>query len=393
MSIRVPGRYDFIFLNSAKAYSTVLSLPAEHGSAGPILGLVPTVGLWFPRRSHDHDTLESLVLAGKKILAGLLTPDRAAQVTAMIGPVLDTHQQEWPVVADLSERLVPAVYEIAGRFFAGDAFWDRFGEELVPLLRTIADGIDVPRATVATTPLHRMLPEYRANGELVRVIDRCIREMPDSPLVETIREAGTDERDVRWMLMYILWNAVTYPGSYTLWTLVDILSDPRVHHSVHNSPDRGEYLGWCLWETIRLNPVSTLARWLKKPLTYTASDGTHYYLAADNVVGVFPAMLNKDPDRWPEPELYRPERFGDSPSPRTSLFGTGPFGCIAGEFSRLLISGVCDHLLTQNSLELVGPVPERRCRVHLTYPSGPVFVRVTAAQNDHIVGTGPACHR
>ncbi|GGK98459.1 hypothetical protein GCM10011588_11280 [Nocardia jinanensis] len=382
VTIRIPGRYDLTYLNHPDGYHTVLSLPTDHGSVGPVLGLVPTVGFWFPRNGRDPDSLQALGIVGKRILAGFLAPDRAATVSTMIPPILDAHLRGWPEVTDLATHLYPAVYEIAGRYFTGDRFWDRYGARLVPLLRPIAEEIDVPRAALAATPLYRFMPEYHATGKLDALLTRALRDMPDVPFIQEIRAAGVGDADLTWMMMYVLWNAVTYPGSYTLWTLVDILADPRIRRAIAESPDREEYLGWCAWETIRLNPVSALIRWLQKPLTYTASDGTRYYIPENTIVGAFPYLLNRDPHRWPEPDRYLPERFRDIPSPRTALFGTGPFGCVAGEFSRRLIAGVCGHLLDDRSVELMAPVPAKVCRVHLTYPSTPIWARIVNGAGD-----------
>ncbi|MEU7768390.1 cytochrome P450 [Nocardia sp. NPDC049190] len=96
-------------------------------------------------------------------------------------------------------------------------------------------------------------------------------------------------------------------------------------------------------------------------------------LPAGTVVGVCPAMLNRDPATWVQPDTYVPGRFRTITNPRRALFGSGAFGCVAGEFSRSLIAGVCDETLSNRALQLIDPVPQRRCRVHLTYPAQPVL--------------------
>lgn len=375
-TIRIPTRFDLTYLLDRSAYDMVLSLPADHAAMGPVFGNVPTVGFWFPRRFDDHDSLQELALTGRRIMAGLVSPQRLADLAPLTKTVMHAHMDRWSGTVDLARDLHPAIYEISGRFFAGDEFWDRYGADITPALRAIADGIDVPRATLAVTPWKLLMPEFHGTRRLARILRAADRHMPESPLFRAIRKAGVHEQDVPWMAMYVLWNAVTYPGSYGVWTLVDIVLRPRVRDAVLNSTDRTTYLSWCLWETIRLNPVSSLVRALHEPLVYERED-TRYYLPAGTIVGVAPSLLNRDPTVWSEPDSYRPERFRDMANPRRALFGAGPFGCVATEFSRLLVAGVCEEILGHHSVRLLAGLPRRRCRVHLTYPSGPVPALLT----------------
>lgn len=211
--------------------------------AAKAYGNVPTVGFWFPRRHNDHDSLQELALAGKRIMASMLLPQRVAELPRLTASVMADHCAGWGPVVDLSESFPPAIYEISVRFFAGDEFWGRYGTEITPLLRAIADGIEVPRATLAITPWRWAMREYHATRRLSRVLREAARELPASPLFRSIRDAGTAEGDVAWMAMYILWNAVTYPGSYGLWTLMDVVSRPDVHRSAAETDDPVTMIG------------------------------------------------------------------------------------------------------------------------------------------------------
>ncbi|NUS43353.1 MAG: cytochrome P450 [Mycobacteriaceae bacterium] len=375
-TIRIPTRFDLTYLLGREAYDTVLGLPAEHAAMGPVFGNVPTVGFWFPRRKKDHDSLQELVLTGKRVIAALLGGRGVTALPETIHAVVAKHTAQWPEEVDLSRVVYPAIYEICGRYFAGDRMWDRYGADLVPALRAIADGIDIPRATLAVTPYRLLMPEYRATRKLTEVLRRARREFPESPLFEAVRAADVHPEDADWMAMYVLWNAMTYPGSYGLWTLVDILDTPQVRAAVAAAPNRFDYLSWCMWESIRLSPISSLVRALQKPLTYEHG-GKHYYLPEGSVVGVAPALLNRDPEIWPEPDSYLPERFRDTPQPRRALFGAGAFGCVAADFTRKLIVGFCDELLSTTHIELTAAPPQRRCRVHLTYPANPTPATAT----------------
>ncbi|MEU7631235.1 cytochrome P450 [Nocardia sp. NPDC049220] len=387
-TIRIPSRFDLTYLLDRAAYDKVISLPAEHAAMGPVFGNVPTIGFWFPRRQNDHESLQELVLTGKRIMAGFLSPEKVGGLPPLTKSVVNEHLARWPRTVDLARAMYPAIYEISGRFFAGDEFWDRYGYEITPALRAIADGIDIPRATLAVTPWRYAMPEYRGTRRLAGILADAARNMPETPLFQAIRAANVHDDDVAWMAMYVLWNAVTYPGSYGVWTLVDIVRDRGIYDTVMDAPDRLTYLGWCLWETIRLNPISSLVRALQAPLTYDSGE-QRYHLPAGTVVGVCPAMLNRDPAVWKQPETYVPERFQQIANPRRALFGAGAFGCVAGEFSRSLIAGVCDEILSNVSLQLTDPVPQRRCRVHLTYPAQPILATLhpmgaTDRSLDHI---------
>jgi cytochrome P450 len=375
-TLRVPTRFDLTYLTDRAAYHQVLALPAEHAMMGPVFGNVPTVGFWFPRQHSDHDSLQDLALTGKRIMAGMLAPHRVATLGELTEKVMAAHIDRWGQTVDLAEAFPRAIYEISGRYFAGDEFWDRYGTEITPLLRAVADGIEVPRATLAVTPWRWVMREYHATKRLAATLQEAVERMPHCQLFRAIRGAGVAAGDVAWMAMYVLWNAVTYPGSYGLWTLLDVVSRPRVYRTAMSTDDPVTYLSWCLWETIRLNPVSSLVRALSKPFTYE-HDGVPYHLPAGTIVGVAPSLLNRDPEVWPEPGRYLPERFAGLTNPRRELFGSGPFGCVAGEFSRVLVAEVCSKILQDAELRLLDELPERRCRVHLAYPSRPVPVART----------------
>ncbi|MET8428786.1 cytochrome P450 [Nocardia sp. NPDC004860] len=376
-TIRIPGQFDLTYLPGQDGYDTLMGLSASDAGMGSVFSRVPVIGMWYPRhgRIDDHDSLQELVLMGRRIMAQMLSPDRVAGLPALIETVMRDRMRQWGTSVDLAEVLYQAVYEISIRFFAGEKFWSRFGEELIPVLRAIADGIDIPRAALAVTPARFAMREYRASRRLVGILRRAHREIgdADSPLFAAIHAAGVHRDNCSWMTMYVLWNATAYPGSYSLWTLVDAVTDARTSEALAATDQRTTLLSWCMWETIRLNPISSLVRSLSEPLEYS-HDGHRYYLPAGTLAGVAPWLLNRDSETWDRPNDYLPERFSGVARPR--LFGAGPFSCVAAEYSRVLITGVCDAILTAREISFPGPIPARRCRVHLTYPSGPVVAEL-----------------
>ncbi|MFD6356648.1 cytochrome P450 [Nocardia tengchongensis] len=370
--LRVPTRFDLAYLPGEAGYKTVLSLPADHAAMGEIFLNVPTVGFWFPRRGNDPESLQELVLTGKRIMAAMLSPSRVAGLEPLVESVMRNKLQEWGTTVDLASDVHPAAYEIALRYFAGDEIFTRYGTDLVHALRAIVNGIDIPRATLAITPARYMMPEYRQTRRLIKILRNAAAEIPESPLFQAIRAVGVHPQDEAFMAMYVVWNAVAYTGSYCIWTLVHVVSDPSVRAALEATDDRRAYLGQSLWETIRLSPISSLVRYLRRPLEFEHA-GRRYWLPQGTVVGTAPSLLNRDPRIWADPNRFMPERFsGDAPNPRTALFGSGAFGCVAGEFTRQLIAQVCDAILTARDLTLTEPAPVPRCRVHLLYPDRPI---------------------
>uniref|UniRef100_A0A8D1VRZ2 Cytochrome P450 3A n=1 Tax=Sus scrofa TaxID=9823 RepID=A0A8D1VRZ2_PIG len=95
-----------------------------------------------------------------------------------------------------------------------------------------------------------------------------------------------------------------------------------------------EYLDMVVNETLRLYPIAArLERACKKDVEI------HGVFVPKGTVVVVPVfVLHRDPDLWPEPEEFRPERFSkknkDTINPYTYLpFGTGPRNCIGMRFA------------------------------------------------------------
>jgi len=383
-TLRIPFAFDLTYLVGLDGYRTMTTLPPSQASIGPVMSNVPAIGFWFPRAGKGPDSLQDLILTGRRLIASLLTRPRLDELTAIAGEVTQRRVAGWTPTTDLAVEIPRAVYESSIRCLAGDALWDTAGEQLVPLLRAIANGIDIPRAALARTPLHVLMPEYRATRRQASVLRQTyarLRGRGNSPAVEAIERAGLAPADQMWMLMYVLWNATAYPGGYTLWTLLDILERPHLLARLRATTDPAErqrLLGFCLAETIRRHPVSSLVRHLSEPLTYERN-GRRWRIPAGGYVGTLPGLINRDPNRFDRPDEYDPDRHAASDTAQPASFGRGGFGCVAAEYSRVLTAVTHDTILQTVDLDLVQPTPTRQVRVHLTYPDHPIPATVTPA--------------
>ena len=82
--------------------------------------------------------------------------------------------------------------------------------------------------------------------------------------------------------------------------------------------------------------------------------------------------VHRDPEFYPEPSVFRPERFLDKPpSPFTFLpFGGGVRRCLGAAFSDYESKIFLATLLRRAELALVHKAPDRRVRRNITMGPG-----------------------
>lgn len=378
--------YDEVFyVFSLDAYKKLLDVSPEDGlKAGPVRALIPTLGKWFPRSDSDPDYVEKLVVSGRAFIGSLLK-ERLPLVESIVERTVRSTVARWSGEIDLSRELVDLVYDCSARAVVGDEVWEHIGAVARPALRRIARGIEIPRIVLGLSPLGRLTPEHRAVKDLYRAIQdlqAAHRRTGAYPILDRIAEIEIDGRrlpagDVPWILHYILWSAVTYPGTYGFWGFVDILTRPKVLSALREAApgERVRLIRHCLTETMRLHPVITLARMTTRPLEVEC-DGRWYRIPANRIVIVTPYAFNSDPERFETPREYNPWRY-DEGAPSAHVFGRGAYGCVAQNYVYTLLGAVFSEVLERRTFRSAeATVPSRKCNVHLVYPLQPFHARV-----------------
>jgi cytochrome P450 len=119
-------------------------------------------------------------------------------------------------------------------------------------------------------------------------------------------------------------------------------------------------------EALRLRPpVGVVARRVRKPILLAG-----YELPPG--VRVVPAVpyVNRHPSVYPDPDVFRPERFLDA-KPDTYAwipFGGGIRRCIGASFAQLEMRRVLQVVLRRTRINHADGVPERAIRNSIVYP-------------------------
>jgi cytochrome P450 len=147
------------------------------------------------------------------------------------------------------------------------------------------------------------------------------------------------------------------------WAIYFILRDVQVNARVRtelgslgSDPNPVEftrlaYLGAVVDETMRMRPISADPyRMLRRPWKLGK-----WMLPAGAAVSPTALLTHLDPDIWPDPHTFKPERFIESrPRPNIYLpFGGGQRRCVAATFARFEALVILGTLLTERRVELL----------------------------------------
>lgn len=117
------------------------------------------------------------------------------------------------------------------------------------------------------------------------------------------------------------------------------------------------YLDMVLSETLRMYPpVPNLDRHCNQKTIIVDTDGTEVELQPGDGVFFPVSCIHADPNYYPEPEKFIPERFShenrDNIKPFSYLpFGVGPRNCIGSRFALMEVKALFYSLLTNFTIE------------------------------------------
>ena len=187
--------------------------------------------------------------------------------------------------------------------------------------------------------------------------------------------AKRSDDEVRQQLRTLLVSGHETSATTLAWALFHVHADQNVRRKLldelANKPGSEQlpklpYLAAVIAETLRMHPtVSIVVRQLKRAVTTWQTER-----APGDVIGVALPALHADPQVWPDPGRFDPERFvARRPSPTEySPFGYGHRRCPGSSFAALELAIVLGTILT--NVELRIPDPKRRAKLPRSIPRG-----------------------
>jgi cytochrome P450 family 135 len=317
----------------------------------------------------------------------MLPPFHGERMRAYEGVMADAAEREvaeWPL--DAPFRIHPRMQAITLEVILRAVFGvedDRRRTELRGSLIAILSTTRSPLAIGLTIPGIRRLPAYRRIAAKVADADRLLfAEIADrradpglgertdilSMLVAARFEDGSSMTDaeLRDQLMTLLLAGHETTATALAWAFDLLFRAPDAFERLRAEVDGGghAYLDAAVEETLRIRPV---VPFVGRQLS-SATELGGYMLPAATVVMPAIYLAHTQPDSFPDPYAFQPERFLDG-GPETYSwipFGGGTRRCIGAAFAQFEMRVVLRTVLSRTRLAPASEGPERIVRRNVT---------------------------
>jgi cytochrome P450 len=209
---------------------------------------------------------------------------------------------------------------------------------------------------------------YREIAERRGVGDVAERDDVLSLMVGAHHEDGSpmSDEEMRDELLTLLVAGHETTATSLSWAVERLVRHPEKLERLRAEVNQGgeEYLTATIQETLRLRPViSVVLRRLTEPVEIGG-----YELPAGVSVAPCVYLAHRNPEVYPEPERFLPERFLDNP-PGTYTwipFGGGVRRCLGASFAQFEMAVVLKELVKRHEIRPANPKPERIFRRAIT---------------------------
>jgi cytochrome P450 family 135 len=324
-------------------------------------------------------------IAQRKLLLPPFHGERMQGYGEKMAEIAAREIESWPTGVPC--KLRPRMQAITLEIVIETVFGVHGGERMGPLRDALRDFLDLttdpkvllPILTIGPTRLTR-IPAFRRRVEGVdRLLaaeiaerraaeDLAERDDVLSMLVQARHEDGSpmSDAEIRDELLTLLVAGHETTATALSWAMERLTRHPEKLERLRAEVETGEdaYLTATIQETLRLRPVIVVViRKLTEPIELGG-----YELPAGARVVPSIHLIHRDPQTYPEPERFLPERFLDNP-PGTYTwipFGGGVRRCLGAAFAQFEMAVVLRELVRRYDVAPTNPASERPFRRAIT---------------------------
>jgi cytochrome P450 len=376
-TIRLLGQLPFVVLSDPDDIKELFMAPPDvlHPGEGASL-LEPIVG---PNSVILLD--EGPHLKQRKLMLPAFHGERMQDLAGLMVELSEREVDSWPLdqTIELHPRLQGLTLEIVLRAVFGleqGAQLDALRELLTELLaftESPVSFVPIPKWMAGRGPVGRLERTRAQADELIfALIEERQREGSDGADVLTLLLAAEHDdgspmspMELRDELMTALVAGHETTASQLAWAFAQLAREPavqeRLAEEIHDEDSDEQYLTATINEILRRRPVLPNAepRLVKQPIEI---GGVRYPPGV--ILTANAHLLHHDPEIYPDPYAFRPERFlesqgGQAPGTYTWIpFGGGRRRCLGASFALLEMKLVLRAVLQRCELRPTGERPE-----------------------------------
>ncbi len=324
-------------------------------------------------------------ISQRKLLLPPFHGDRMKAYGEKMTEIAAREIEGWPTGVPC--KLRPRMQAITLEIILETVFGVHGGERMGPLREALRTFLDLTTNPALLLPILAIGPDrmtrtgpFRRRVEPVDALiaqeiaeRRAAADVGDrddilSMLVSARHEDGSpmSDAEIRDELLTLLVAGHETTATALSWAMERLVRHPEKLERLRDEVEAGEesYLTATIQETLRLRPVIVLVvRRLTEPVEIGG-----YELPAGASVTPSIHLIHRDPEIYPEPERFLPERFLDNP-PGTYTwipFGGGVRRCLGAAFAQFEMAVVLRELVRRREVKPANPASERPFRRAIT---------------------------
>ena len=265
----------------------------------------------------------------------------------------------------------------------GPEFREELNADYYRVFYELEKGTDAWAYVNPDLPLPVFRARDRARAQLVEMLEAVFERRAADPnakreLFDVLLTLKDEQGNARYTVDQItgMFISLMFAGHHTTsgsaaWTLIEMLRHPAVYERVVGELDTlyadGRDISYqALREIPQLEHAILEALRLHPPLIILMRKVMHDFhykgwtVPAGRLVGVSPAVSNRMPECFPDPDRYDPSRYEPGREEEKQLFAWIPFGagrhrCVGNAFAMMQLKAIFSDLLRSYDFELAQP--------------------------------------